>query len=62
MTLVHLVVVLIVIGVLLWLVNSIVPMDARIKQIITALVLVAVVLWLLAVFFPSLSIDPGRIR
>lgn len=62
MTLIHLVVVLIVIGVLLYLVNSVIPMDARIRQIISTLVLVTVVLWLLAVFFPSLSIDPGRIR
>lgn len=50
MTLVGLVVVLIVIGVLLWLVNSQIPMDATIKKIINVVVIVAVVLWLLSVF------------
>ena len=47
MELIQLVVVLIVIGVLLWLVNTYIPMDARIKQIINAVVIIAVVLWLL---------------
>lgn len=50
MELIQLVVVLIVIGVLLYLVNNYVPMDAKIKQILNAVVVIAVVLWLLAVF------------
>jgi hypothetical protein len=47
MELIQLVVVLIVIGVLLWLVNTYIPMDDRMKQIINAVVIIAVVLWLL---------------
>jgi len=45
-----LIVTLIVIGVLLWLVNSYVPMDAKIKTILNVVVVIAVVLWLLNVF------------
>ena len=41
---------LIIIGVLLWLVNTYIPMDAKIKQILNIVVLIAVVLWLLQVF------------
>jgi len=44
-----------VIGVLLWLVNSMIPMQENIKQILNVVVVIAVVLWLLAVFFPGLS-------
>jgi len=50
MPLIQLVVVLIVVGVLLWAVNSFIPMDSKIKQILNVVVVVAVVLWLLRVF------------
>lgn len=41
---------LIIIGVLLWLVNSMIPMDGKIKQIINVVVVIAVILWLLQHF------------
>ncbi|MFU8884703.1 MAG: Thivi_2564 family membrane protein [Cyanobacteriota bacterium] len=47
MDLVSLVVTLIVVGVLLWLVNSYIPMDAKIKKILNIVVVVVVVIWLL---------------
>lgn len=50
MSLIALVVVLIVVGVLLWLVNAYIPMDAMIKRILNIVVIIAVVLWLLKVF------------
>ena len=50
MPLVHVVVVLVVVGVLLWLVNSYIPMAGSIKSILNAVVVIAVVLWLLTVF------------
>lgn len=50
MSLISLVITLIVVGVLLWLVNSYIPMDAKIKKIINIVVVVAVVLWLLSAF------------
>ncbi len=50
MPLINLVIVLIVVGVLLWLVNSYIPMDDKIKKILNVVVIIAVVLWLLSVF------------
>jgi len=50
MSLVSLVIVLIVVGVLLWLVNTYIPMDGKIKSILNAVVVIGVVLWLLSVF------------
>jgi len=50
MPLINLVVTLIVVGVLLWLVNTYIPMDRKIKSILNAVIVIAVVLWLLSVF------------
>jgi hypothetical protein len=50
MPLLQIVVVLVVIGVLLWLVNSFIPMQGTIKSILNAIVVIATVLWLLNVF------------
>ncbi len=50
MPLIYVVLPLIVVGVLLWLVNSYIPMAGSIKMILNAVVIVAVVLWLLNVF------------
>jgi hypothetical protein len=50
MSLISLVVTLIVIGVLLWLVNTYIPMDGKIKKVLNIVVMVVVVLWLLNVF------------
>ncbi len=50
MPLIHVVVVLVVVGVLLWLVNSYIPMAGSIKTILNAVVVIAVVIWLLTVF------------
>ena len=50
MSLISLVVTLIVIGVLLWLVNTYIPMDRKIKSILNAVVVICVVIWLLYAF------------
>jgi hypothetical protein len=47
MPLLTVVAVLIVVGVLLWLVNTFIPMDGKIKAILNFVVVAAVVLWLL---------------
>jgi hypothetical protein len=61
MGLIELCVVLIVIGVLLWLVNAYIPMDAKIKQILNVVVVIAVVLWVLLLFVgPLPDIRIGR--
>jgi hypothetical protein len=47
---ISLIITLIVIGVLLWLVNTYLPMDGKIKKIINVVVVICVVVWLLSVF------------
>ena len=42
--------ILIVVGVILWLVNTYIPMDRKIKNILNVVVVVAVIIWLLKVF------------
>jgi hypothetical protein len=48
MDLIQIIVLLVVIGLLLWLANTYIPMDARVKQILNAVIIIALVLWLLA--------------
>jgi hypothetical protein len=50
MPLIQLVIVLVVVGVILWLVNSYIPMQGTIKKILNVVVIIAVILWLLSVF------------
>ena len=61
MSLISLVFTLIVIGVLLWLINTYIPMDAKIKKIINVVVVVAVILWVLGLFLGGWG-DLGNIR
>jgi len=50
MPLLTIVIVLIVVGVLLWLINTYIPMQGTIKNILNAVVIIAVVIWLLQIF------------
>lgn len=50
MPLIHIVIVLIVVGVLLWAVNTFIPMARSIKTILNAVVVIVVLLWILAAF------------
>lgn len=50
MPLMTVVITLIVVGVLLWLVNTYIPMAGSIKSILNAVVVIAVVIWLLFAF------------
>jgi len=50
MPLVQLIIALVVVGVILWAVNTYIPMDATMKKILNVVVVLAVVLWLLSVF------------
>ncbi len=50
MPLMNVLVTLVVVGIVLWLVNTYIPMDSKIKQILNIVAVVAVVLWLLNVF------------
>ncbi len=61
MPLIQLIVMLIIVGVLLWLVNTYIPMAAPIKSIINIVVVLVVVLWLLGIFgFNGYYIGPHR--
>jgi hypothetical protein len=50
MSLITIVIILIVVGVVLWLINTYIPMDGKIKMILNAVVVIAVLLWLLDAF------------
>jgi hypothetical protein len=47
MPLINVVVTLVIVGVLLWLINTYIPMQGAIKSILNFVVVIAVVLWLL---------------
>jgi hypothetical protein len=50
MPLIQLVIILVVVGVVLWAINSYIPMQTTMKKILNVVVVGAVVLWLLSVF------------
>lgn len=41
---------IVIVGVLLWLVNTYIPMDSKIKSILNAVVVIVLILWLLRAF------------
>ena len=50
MSVISILITLIIVGVLLWLINSLIPMDSKIKTIINAVVVIITILWLLDAF------------
>ncbi len=60
MGLIELVLVLIVVGVVLWLVETQLPIDAAVKMIIRVVVIVVVVLWVLRLFIGDVPIPRFR--
>jgi hypothetical protein len=50
-----------VVGVLLWLVNTYIPMDGKIKGILNAVVVIGVVVWLLQAFGMMTTLENFRI-
>jgi hypothetical protein len=50
MTLIGLIVTLVIIGMILWLINSYIPMDSKIKNILNVAVVIVVILWLIQAF------------
>jgi len=61
MPLIAIIVVLIVVGLLLWAVQTAIPMNDQIKKIITVVVIVAVCLWILSMFVPGLGFSTIRV-
>ena len=60
MDLISLIIVLVAIGVILWLINTYIPMDPKIKNILNIVVVIAVVLWILSMFVSIPRIHVGR--
>ncbi|HEX2628606.1 MAG TPA: Thivi_2564 family membrane protein [Chitinophagaceae bacterium] len=50
MPLLTILIVLVVVGVVLWLINTYIPMDRKIKNILNIVVVIIVVVWLLQAF------------
>lgn len=50
MSLINLIITLVVVGVLLWLINSYIPMQHTMKKILNVVVIIVVILWLLSAF------------
>jgi len=56
MDLITLVITLVIIGVVLYCINTLIPMDGKIKQILNIVVVIVVLLWVLSLFsgyFPN---------
>ncbi len=50
MTLLSLIVAIVVVGVALWVVNAMIPMDAKVKQILNVVVIIVLLLWIASAF------------
>ena len=62
MPLINVVIALIVVGVLLWLINTYIPMDGKIKNILNIVVVIVVIIWLLQAFGLMGSLSNVRVR
>jgi hypothetical protein len=58
----NIILVLLVVGILLWLINTYIPMQGTIKNILNAVVVIAVVIWLLQAFGLLGSLNSVHIR
>lgn len=61
MSLITLIVVLVIVGITLWAINTYVPMDHKIKTILNIAVVLVVVLWLLNAFGVLGGLDHVRV-
>ena len=61
MSLISLLIILFIAGVVLWLINTYIPMDGKIKKIFNAGVVIIAILWLLGAFGVMDSMSHMRI-
>lgn len=47
---IEIIVALIIVGVILWAINSFIPMDGKVKQILNVVVIIGILIWLLKAF------------
>ena len=50
MSLISLIITIVVVGLILWVINSFIPMESRVKSILNVVVIIVLVLWLLQSF------------
>jgi len=50
MSLLSILIAIIIVGVLLWLINTFIPMDRQIRRIFNLVVIIALIVWLLKAF------------
>jgi hypothetical protein len=62
MPLITIVLVLVAVGVLLWLINTYIPMDRKIKNILNVVVVIVVIIWLLQAFGLMGSLTNVRVK
>ena len=62
MSLLTIILVIVVVGVLLWAINSFIPMDSKIKSILNIVVVIALILWLLQAFGVLGSLGSVRVN
>lgn len=62
MDLLNVIIVLVVAGVLLWLVNTYLPMQGTVKSLLNGVVVIVLVLWLLQVFGLLSGLGPVRVH
>lgn len=57
MPLINVIFTLVLVGLILWVINTYIPMQASIKQILNIVVVILVILWLLSIFglIPDIS-------
>lgn len=61
MPVINIIIAIVVVGVLLWLVNTYIPMDRKVKNILNAVIVIVLVLWLLRAFGVLDSLKSVRI-
>ncbi len=64
MTLVSVIITIALVGVLLWAINTYLPMEANIKKLLNIVVIIIIVLWLLNVFgiLSAINVPIGTVR
>ncbi len=62
MSLISMIIALVVVGVILWLVNTYIPMDPKIKSVLNVVVVIVVAIWLLQSFGILGDLNGVRIR
>lgn len=61
MPILTIIITIIIVGLLLWVINSFIPMDGKIKQILNIVVIIILIMWLLKIFGIFAGLDNVRV-